>query len=368
MGDWYTQDPSRLEGQPKRAIADYVESQGIVVPRRFRSLQEAKASGLPIFVRSEHPQEYNGVSGLLESRLLKEGKEVADEQDLKKRLLVDCMHEMKSYCSLLGKDIDQFKEEVSFSYWEFMSGLNRVIVADSAIKGRYHILVADVKDGGYVLIENGKIIQQIMTQDKGNNDLEKLIGLYEGVRNLDRFDANHCPLLETITVDGRIYFLQYHRTRDFQEAAFTIEREPVKNEIEARFVRGATPPEGEVYTVTTRYPAEVDYGGWKLSTEDGSLDICTNKIFSELMVRRRKIQVIIREERDLFFYAVALGHFERSKVFKPMISVLVEEGLYPDAEDEKAFRKIWDKVATTPQTIQVKVIADGRRAFLERVD
>jgi len=65
MADYYLEDRSRLQGQPKRTIADYVEQQGILVPRRFDSLEEAQASGLPILARSEHSQDYDGVSGLL---------------------------------------------------------------------------------------------------------------------------------------------------------------------------------------------------------------------------------------------------------------------------------------------------------------
>jgi len=48
--------------QPKNGIADYVQQQGILVPRRFKDLTEAlafleKEQG-SIIIRSEHPQEY----------------------------------------------------------------------------------------------------------------------------------------------------------------------------------------------------------------------------------------------------------------------------------------------------------------------
>lgn len=55
--DYYLEDRARLEGQPKRAIADYVEQNGIMVPRRFGSLQEARASGKEVLLRSEHQQD-----------------------------------------------------------------------------------------------------------------------------------------------------------------------------------------------------------------------------------------------------------------------------------------------------------------------
>ena len=42
--DYYLEDKSRLNGQPKRTIADYVEQKGILVPRRFDTLAEARKS------------------------------------------------------------------------------------------------------------------------------------------------------------------------------------------------------------------------------------------------------------------------------------------------------------------------------------
>ena len=65
--DYYLQNPEALEGQPKKTIADYVEQNGILVPRRFDSLSEARKSHKRILLRSEHLQEYDGISGLLDS-------------------------------------------------------------------------------------------------------------------------------------------------------------------------------------------------------------------------------------------------------------------------------------------------------------
>ncbi|MBS3095869.1 hypothetical protein J4480_00345 [Candidatus Woesearchaeota archaeon] len=65
--DYYIQNPERLQGQPKRTIADYVEQNGVLVPRRFDSLAEARKSKKAILLRSEHPQDYDGISGLLDS-------------------------------------------------------------------------------------------------------------------------------------------------------------------------------------------------------------------------------------------------------------------------------------------------------------
>ncbi len=51
-------------------IVDYVEDAGFLVPRRFKDLEEALDfvdQGGKVIMRSEHPQDYDGVSGLLES-------------------------------------------------------------------------------------------------------------------------------------------------------------------------------------------------------------------------------------------------------------------------------------------------------------
>ena len=60
MTDYYLEDRSRLNGQPKRTIGDYVESQGILVPRRFDNLVDARKSNKAVLLRSEHSQEYDG--------------------------------------------------------------------------------------------------------------------------------------------------------------------------------------------------------------------------------------------------------------------------------------------------------------------
>ena len=67
-GDYYIANPSALCGQPKRMIAEYVEQKGILVPRRFESLEKARLSEGEVLARSEHVHEYHvlgygGVSG-----------------------------------------------------------------------------------------------------------------------------------------------------------------------------------------------------------------------------------------------------------------------------------------------------------------
>ena len=81
--DYYEADPRRLQRTPKKTIADYVEQNGILVPRRFTSLREARASGVFTIARSEHEQDYAGVSGIFESLRLEDYANIQNEDELK---------------------------------------------------------------------------------------------------------------------------------------------------------------------------------------------------------------------------------------------------------------------------------------------
>ena len=43
MEDHYLKHIEKLRGQPKYTLADYIEVNGILVPKRFASFDEAKA-------------------------------------------------------------------------------------------------------------------------------------------------------------------------------------------------------------------------------------------------------------------------------------------------------------------------------------
>ena len=107
MPDYWLEHPEALQGQPKRVIGEYVESEGISVPRRFSTLAEARASGLDILVRSELQQDYDGISGLLLSLLLKWFSPDMSEDGIKKYIWENGMEQGlgKNYCNLLGIDM-----------------------------------------------------------------------------------------------------------------------------------------------------------------------------------------------------------------------------------------------------------------------
>jgi hypothetical protein len=277
--DWYLEDRKRLEGQPKRAIVDYVESQGILVPRRFDSLKEARRSKRPILIRSEHHLEYDKISGLLDTFPLGWIRAIKGEKTLKKVVAKNFYKGDKKYFhskilleiygSLTKTNPDDLWDQLSFSFWEKLGGVNRTIVADSSIKGRYHIQesfsakrknLTDPKPWSYnnFIVENRKVVLEMVREYKFKpiGELDELIAFYERIRNLPRFDKNNCPLIEVQNVDGKNYFLQYRRGRDFDPVDFEIDRPPINREVEALFVRGHTPKEGYTGNITVRYPTE----------------------------------------------------------------------------------------------------------------
>ena len=332
--DYYLQNLDRLEGQPKRTIADYVEQNGILVPRRFDSLAEARRSHRGIFLRSEHQQEYDGVSGLLDSfnlssssfsvqgsRSMEEVKQKYFAKGEKK----NGTELYKQYCKSLGLDENEFRRQTTFSIWEALNGFNRTIIADSSIAGRHHVMTYyNKKDSylfNYAIVQDGEIEQEFIKPlpEDLKSGLRSLVETYERVRNLGRFNPSHCPIMEFQTHNGKNYFLQYHRTIDFSPSTFTLERTLQNGEIEVPFVRGATSKSGMDCKVTVYYAGEWYFDA---KDEDGSFDLHYNWIFPELQSKRRKLQVISARDLDWELMSLVLKHSQRSKMFKPEISAI----------------------------------------------
>jgi len=373
--DYYIEKPEKLEGQPKRTIADYVEQNEILVPHRFDSLSEARKSGVSIICRSEHCQDYNGASGLLKSPDLSKFPDTNDEIELKEKILesFSISHRIKRYCRLMGLDQANFIDEVSFSFWEKLSGYNRTVVADTAVQGRYHIMTVGEKRGTYTVysvFENGdaNTLQAAWTRDgpimETNKKLENLVKLYESIRHLDRFDPNNCPMMEFQTAGEKDYFLQYHRGREFNQAKFELKRRRRWREIRPLFVRGATSPEGAVYRISVVYP-----NSWKDNpipkSEEGFFGAAgVEEIYPELMARKWKLRVI-PDIWGLGFTLIdvaGIGHVARSQLYKPEVSLIVDSEKFMK---EKEFDKLPDSCTDKPSCIDVFAISDGRKAFVK---
>ena len=367
--------------QPKAEVAKYVETKGILVPRRFDSLSSALRhveEGKQIIIRSEHTQEYAGASGLLKSYILdsktiakgqalrvETGSDDIDWQTFDKRELTaqwkirdrilsmapslpqaDFEENLKrmslwavtEHCSLFGMDPRTFLDKTSFSYWEKLGGYNRSMVADSAIQGRYHIFTSGSGDYtfcNYSRIENNHVVMESGSKmpDELIQGFSKNILFYERIRRLKKFDPTHCPIIEFQTVDTKDYFLQYHRTRNQELSRWRLERELEEGEFESMFVRGVTPPEGIIVNTAAYYANKYAIE----NPEEASFDFHWYSIFSEIMSRKRVVNFDYGHPESIGVQACE-GHMGKSKIFNPAIFVSISNGKLPEELIEKLFQ------------------------------
>jgi hypothetical protein len=148
-------------------------------------------------------------------------------------------------------------------------------------------------------VENEEIVKTYLyssqVYDVPENDLRRIIEMYEKIRNLDKFDPQHCPILEIQTdTENNDYFLQYHRTNNFKKSDFTLTRDIEEGEFLANYVRGSTGEKAiEIEVSIHLFSNYCDETKELPLTEKGALSFSANNIFSELMSRRRKVNIII---------------------------------------------------------------------------
>lgn len=354
-------------------------------------------------IRSEHPQDYAGVSGLLDSyrvddvaklvmkqnrhnrrpdffQALNEHITGDGEKEFEEKLKTIRAGSVQRFCELTGGNKSEFQGDISYSYWEKINGHNRTVVADNAVPGRYHIFSSQIEErryNNYSTLENGEIESNgsLLTADL-RNGMSSVVDFYESVRGLGNFDPNHCPILEIQTdAGGRHHFLQYHRGRDLEPRTFEMPKERVaeSGEVEALIVRGATPPEGRVVQSALFYPGHTE-GSWASQlpeTDEGSLcNIVYDGIFTEIMLRRRVVHFVNASvarghDKDHMVNQAADAHLPKSTLFKPQISVLADyERIGIDDAMMDKFDKEIRETGIAPR-IPLWVFSDGKRAMVK---
>lgn len=367
MGDYYTENPAALRGQPKRTIAEYVRQSGVLVPHIYGSLDEALLTGTKFVARSEHEQDYAGCSGILDSPVLESDTHLRSESSIRRSMFVQ-NQEYKSFCDLMGISPRKFRENVSFSCWDFVEGHNATVVQDSAVSDRYHILSNSYPYSYLQVSQSGrKEVRDVPAQL--NEAVEEMISVYNFVSGLDNFDSNHRAIMEMQVHSGQVYFLQYHRGRDACQVDFSLDRPLGRDEHKAVFVRGATPREGMVTDVTISYGA-LRSGLWQLKKEEAaSADVHFHDIFSELMARKRKLQVLIHNTLEWAIMKALSGHFNVTRLFKPEVSMIISndqfESLISREEHQEMIMKAWS--TGEDQSIPLSVVSDGNVAYFRRV-
>lgn len=348
--------------QPKKQIGEYVESMGFRVPKRYETLDEALAAvqqGVTIVLRSEHPQEYDSFSGLLESHRLDSDtlkradseftraiNNGASEEDVLHLAKWDGISKkpMMSYLSLTDKKPKEYYDEMSFSFWEYIPGRNLALVADDVIEGRYHITSYGTGGrGGAVGGIFNEVGEPFSREDKvadslsdimSATDIARLIAEYEQIRVLPRFSERQCPIMEMqLGDDDTLWFLQYHKARPFRLSTDRLDAADYPSEegwLKAQAVRGALGqfvtlqtaiwyPDG--YKPTHHYRRDSDF-------EDASFDLHPDVGLSEYLARRRTAFFSIQNAAGLYSNMADGCHELRSRWYKPFSSIAIGRAGY----------------------------------------
>lgn len=303
-------------------------------------------------------------------------------QDVVERVLTRVSQsEILSYCLAKGLNPEDFNRDISYSYWEGLPGVNWSIAADPAVRDRYHLFAAEFEPSNglmpvalgpvYRVVEKGNVVagEAEVIELCGDNPyllplkefargdinvLRKLIEFYENVRAV--FDPDHCFLMEAQQGLGdnrdRFRFLQLLMLHDFAEPEFALDLPLQKGEMEAVYVRGATPPEG-VDVLISSHPEPYRnnptiHTGVLPFTEVGLL---------EANVRDVPVQVVpLLRTGEVF--SPDSSHISRSIVLKTGVTVVPPQadilftGITPDARGVKRAK--------------IRVVSDGVRAIFSQ--
>ncbi|EKE30175.1 MAG: hypothetical protein ACD_2C00033G0016 [uncultured bacterium (gcode 4)] len=395
--------------QPKFQVTEYVESCWISVPKRFKGIEEALESGDDFIVRSEHPYEYAWIWWLLDSfcynentrdgiqRHIKSGdikltpeekinswwiernnkifyKLLAQfqmwmigEQEFTDGMKLTSLKWIKRFSNLTGTKIEDFMKDFSFSYWHFIEWYNRTIIADDSIRWRYHVITnwgINKRYRNYTIFENWRVLPNEVSELEPAlaMSLKEDIWFYEKVRNLPKFDWENCPIIEIQTAfDWTNYFLQTHYWRKTNIWDFVLDREPEPWEIEAEFVRWATPREWLTGVVSVTY----NYGALDLWGEIWCNDANNSVIYSWFRDDDKKVW-LVSWSFNRVKYSITC-HTKINEMFWPDISVVIDlENLI-----EEGKRKILHNLARKNKTfigLNFRVISDWRRCYMKMID
>jgi hypothetical protein len=394
MAELYVPAPDQFETerslQPKRVVGEYVESAGFLVPQRFSDIEEARhaaSQGIPVLARSEHPDEYSGPSGLGKTSLL-----VPDESGVfnprHNSFSSSPLAKYGRYASAAGLPRVSYMREASESYWEAIPGTNITVVADDAVEGRYHVFAFNedktatwaYRISAAIVTEDGSVERQLDYIDDVpgmSARYEEVIDFYNRVRRLERFNGNHCPIIEMqlSDQDDQLYFLQYHRTRDeaFVSERIDVQEFPAEDGwLKADAVRGAHIGE-KTLELALWYPnfreGNVTVKRIELP-EDGSTTMDCSFYDLDEFVGRQRTAHVLHSSFDNQYSKIASAHGPRSQMFKPKVTVLlgreeVEGQFVPKEMDDEGFVRALNGMVVR---IATEVVSDGRNAFVRYGD
>lgn len=396
-----------LPAQPKFEIGQYVADQGFRVPLITDQAKWEKAfDDGTAMLRSEMPQDYDGLSGLLPSERLARshaqewakanGEFVRELGQLVIRGLRSGELNPSDYMEMLRGPyrnwafieaertmtaayfgaLDQLDmRNASASRWRYIEGANVSVFADPHVGGRYHFGVLPFYPenpdsyrciGGYQF-------------DSGEYDTPKqfrkhdvpfvarpFVEFYEQIRNLSRFDNTQCPVLELQQdPEGNIYFLQYLKTGQRQQLTEPFDLPSSDETLRTFNVRGITSPTGKEMRM---------FMAPNLLTKgmEGEAIFCG-------LIHPRRIEVQFASRAAAFILHEAYisfknNHFDASPLYRPPLAAGLSDCYHSPEPVLKKVGEIVDETLVTKVDrfsrevvpyIDIKVTSNGHEAAIE---
>lgn len=350
--------------QPKRQIVEYVGLEGFLVPKCFETLEAAKdeLSTNQVFVRSEHAQDYDGASGLMDSVALDEIEDSARRFRMSHQEYVEkYVCNTQGLARLASADFLSEHDEIgsiepgSVSYWEKINTKANIIVgSDPARHNTCHILYGSTSSRLYSLYRfDDNTFDVHMLQ--GTSPDEMLLGqvahTFRDITTLRRFDQRHSYYAEFVQdQNDDIYFVQMHRGQDTQSPDFSLSLNDYGADwAVADFVVGSTAPEGirvplqrHAFILDIQVPPE-QLRQYRHRFVYSAL----GRLVREYCALNSDTYVFGARKSDNLAEATG-GHVNRTALFRPRLSLMLPQ------EERRAM--------TPEESVLVDIVSDGHRA------
>lgn len=271
MGNHQTLAPQR-----KDLDAAHAAAHGIRIPRIFPTFDRGRHFVLKedgaLIMRSEHPLELQGLSGLNKSPIVflarveqheDRGGLFASYRDIDVDTFLYLLREehrtksgwwnAKNYCDANGLNVDEYVAQLAYSYWEYIRGTNLYVVADPHVAGRYRVFAkwyegtescnaCALYDGNRLVTATGDVLKHLESR------IGDILRFYDRVREV--FGEKICWVVEMqLADDGVLHFLQRSIGKEFEAPDWSFDAdEPAHFLVGPRYgygeVRGITPKEG----------------------------------------------------------------------------------------------------------------------------
>lgn len=279
----FFRDQNHWIPKPKATIGSYVADNGFEVPLISSDEEWVQAiSDGNAMIRSEAPNEYDGLRGIFHSARVPRLKSIstaAGQLASKQRIVQAAVEGLQSgeispeeymhyfageyitWPESLARTLQQaqwahINLDIDFpqaSLWRYVEGDNVSIFGDPNVEGRYHVGFSPYTESGYrtpggfwIEPHEHHKVHRFRKHDK-DFAAAPVIETYEAIAALPLFDVEQRPVLELqVAKDGVIHFLQYYKTghkKNFVEP-FELEFSP-DTDIKFEMVRGITSEQGE---------------------------------------------------------------------------------------------------------------------------